>query len=113
MICIRGWRRDSFSQLREVGISISTTGVGGNGLRLSTRPASLITPSTTCAIPMRPLPSTQGFSRTKLARYMGTSLRMIDSTYGHLVRGSEFRAREKLEARAAREFSDEATDGVH
>jgi integrase len=33
-----------------------------------------------------------------LARYMGTSLRMIDLTYGHLVRGSEEAARTRLDA---------------
>ena len=33
-----------------------------------------------------------------LARYMGTSLRMIDLTYGHLVRGSEEAARSRLDA---------------
>ena len=33
-----------------------------------------------------------------LARYMGTSLRMINLTYGHLVRGSEEAARARLDA---------------
>jgi integrase len=33
----------------------------------------------------------------ELARFMGTSVRMIDRTYGHLVRGSEQAVREKLD----------------
>ena len=37
---------------------------------------------------------------------MGTSVRIIDRSYGHLVRGSEDRARAKLEARAMRESED-------
>lgn len=44
-----------------------------------------------------------GLSIFELARFMGTSVRVIDRTYGHLVRGSEDRARAKLEARAVRE----------
>jgi integrase len=49
-----------------------------------------------------------GLSIFELARYMGTSVRVIDRTYGHLVRGSEDRARAKLEARAARELKEAA-----
>ena len=33
-----------------------------------------------------------------VARYMGTSVRMLDLTYGHLVKGSETVARERLDA---------------
>jgi integrase len=33
-----------------------------------------------------------------VAKYAGTSIRMIDSTYGHLVRGSDDRAREAIDA---------------
>jgi hypothetical protein len=33
---------------------------------------------------------------------MGTSVQMIDRTYGHLARGSEALAREKLDAAAER-----------
>ncbi|MDQ2910353.1 MAG: hypothetical protein M3R39_04970 [Actinomycetota bacterium] len=47
-----------------------------------------------------------GLSIFELARYMGTSVKMIDRTYGHLVRGSEERARAKLEERAARELRE-------
>ena len=39
-----------------------------------------------------------GIPAHDLARYMGTSLRMIDLTYGHLVRGSEEAARARLDA---------------
>jgi integrase len=44
-----------------------------------------------------------GISIFELSRYMGTGVRVIDRTYGHLVPGSEDRARERLDARAARE----------
>jgi integrase len=33
-----------------------------------------------------------------VARYMGTSVRMLDLTYGHLIRGSEEVARDRLDA---------------
>ena len=49
-----------------------------------------------------------GVSIFELARLMGTSVRVIDSTYGHLVRGSLDRVRAALEARAQREFGDAA-----
>jgi integrase len=39
-----------------------------------------------------------GIPAHDLARYMGSSLRMIDLTYGHLVRGSEEAARTRLDA---------------
>lgn len=42
-----------------------------------------------------------GLSIFELARYMGTSVDMIDRTYGHLARGSEDLARAKLDAHAA------------
>lgn len=42
-----------------------------------------------------------GLSIFELARYMGTSVDMIDRTYGHLARGSEELARAKLDAHAA------------
>jgi integrase len=38
----------------------------------------------------------------ELARYMGTSVRMIDQTYGHLAPGAEDAAWEKLDALADR-----------
>lgn len=44
-----------------------------------------------------------GVSIFELARLMGTSVEMIDRTYGHLVRGSHDHVRAKLEARARRE----------
>jgi len=44
-----------------------------------------------------------GISIFELARFMGCGVRVIDRTYGHLVSGSEDRARERLDARAARE----------
>jgi integrase len=43
-----------------------------------------------------------GISTFELARLMGTSLAMIDRTYGHLARDSEDSIRARLDARAAR-----------
>jgi hypothetical protein len=37
----------------------------------------------------------------ELARFMGTSVKIIDLHYGHLVRDSEEAARSKLDAQAA------------
>lgn len=39
-----------------------------------------------------------GISLFDLSRFMGTSIEMIDKTYGHLAQGSEQAAREKLDA---------------
>lgn len=47
-----------------------------------------------------------GVSIFELARLMGTSVRVIDSTYGHLVRGSLDRVRAALEERASRDSTD-------
>jgi integrase len=44
-----------------------------------------------------------GISVFALSRFMGCGVRLLDRVYGHLIAGSEARAREKLEARAARE----------
>jgi integrase len=43
-----------------------------------------------------------GVSIFELARLMGTSVAMIDRTYGHLVQGSEDAIRARLDARAGR-----------
>jgi integrase len=43
-----------------------------------------------------------GLSIFELARYMGTSVEMIDRTYGHLAQGAEQAARAKLDAAYAR-----------
>jgi integrase len=42
-----------------------------------------------------------------VARYMGTSVRMLDLTYGHLVKGSESAARDRLDT-----FTAGARDGL-
>jgi integrase len=39
-----------------------------------------------------------GLSIFDLSRFMGTSVEMIDRTYGHLAHGAEQTAREKLDA---------------
>ena len=38
---------------------------------------------------------------------MGTSVEMVDRTYGHLAQGAEQSAREKLDAAYARRFGQE------
>jgi hypothetical protein len=43
----------------------------------------------------------RGISIFELARLMGTTVAMIDRTYGHLTRNSEERLRAALDARAA------------
>jgi integrase len=43
-----------------------------------------------------------GLGIYELARYMGTSVKTIDETYGHLVKGAEDTARAKLDALAER-----------
>jgi integrase len=48
-----------------------------------------------------------GLSIFELARYMGTSVEMIDRTYGHLARGAEESASAKLDAAYARRLGQE------
>jgi hypothetical protein len=50
-----------------------------------------------------------GITLYEVARFAGTSARMIDLTYGHLFRGSEASARAKLDAYASRLGQDRAT----
>lgn len=50
-----------------------------------------------------------GVSIFELARLMGTSVAMIDRTYGHLARGSEEAIRARLEARSERSGDDVAS----
>lgn len=52
-----------------------------------------------------------GLTLYEVARYMGTSVAMIDRTYGHLARGSEDRARALLDHYSARLGQEGATGG--
>jgi hypothetical protein len=54
-----------------------------------------------------------GVTIFELARLMGTSVKVIDDTYGHLVRDTFGRVRRALEERARREaaLSGETSDG--
>ena len=53
-----------------------------------------------------------GLSIFDLSRYMGTSVEMIDRTYGHLAQGAEESARAKLDAAHAKRLGQErATAG--
>jgi integrase len=57
-----------------------------------------------------------GVSTFELARVMGTSIAMIDRTYGHLARDSEDSIRARLDARSDRsgvEVASEVEDGEH
>jgi integrase len=49
-----------------------------------------------------------GLSLFEVARYMGTSVRMIDLTYGHLVKGAEDQARAKLDLLTFGDTADQA-----
>jgi hypothetical protein len=51
-----------------------------------------------------------GISIFELARVMGTSVEMIDRTYGHLARDSEQAIRARLDARGRRSGDVVATD---
>jgi hypothetical protein len=42
-----------------------------------------------------------GLSVFELSRVMGTSVQLLDSTYGHLVKGSDESIRERLDLYAA------------
>jgi integrase len=51
-----------------------------------------------------------GFDIFQLARYMGTSVAMIDRTYGHLARGHADQARDRLNRRPSIVDADEAEE---
>jgi integrase len=53
-----------------------------------------------------------GVSIFELARLMGTSVKMIDKTYGHLARDSEESIRNRLDARTGRSGVEMASDGT-
>jgi len=55
--------------------------------------------------------SRPGISIFELARVMGTSLEMIDRTYGHLARDSDEAIRARLNARAERTGVVVASEG--
>jgi DNA-directed RNA polymerase specialized sigma24 family protein len=55
-----------------------------------------------------PIPWIYGIAIFDLARLMGTSVKMIDETYGHLVRDSHDRVRQALEERARRDLPRES-----
>ena len=48
-----------------------------------------------------------GLSIFELARYMGTSVEMIDRVYGHLAHGAEDTARARLDAAYTRRLAQE------
>ena len=55
-----------------------------------------------------PIPWIYGIAIFDLARLMGTSVKMIDETYGHLVRDSHDRVRQALEERVRRDLPRES-----
>ncbi len=54
-----------------------------------------------------------GISTFELARVMGTSVAMVDRTYGHLARDSEESIRARLDARSGVEMASSADDAEH
>jgi len=54
-----------------------------------------------------------GISMFDLARFMGTSVKIIDRHYGHLVRDSEESARARLNAYAGSLPGDQVEAGSH
>lgn len=52
-----------------------------------------------------------GISIFELGRVMGTSVKMIDRTYGHLVRDSEQAIRARLDARAEHSADEGRQEG--
>jgi hypothetical protein len=52
---------------------------------------------------------TAGAGTFELARYMGTSVEMIERTYGHLVAGADDTFRQRLDAFAARDGAEVAS----
>ena len=98
--CRRGSTRRCSSPLRRAGTSVSTPGGRASGTRRSTPPGSRSAARTACATRSRPRRSRPAISTFELARLMGTSIAMIDRTYGHLARDSEEAIRARLDARA-------------
>jgi hypothetical protein len=56
---------------------------------------------------VRDLALDAGLSIFDLSRYMGTSVEMIDRTYGHFAQGAEETARAKLDAAYSRRLGHE------
>jgi integrase len=52
-----------------------------------------------------------GVSIFELARLMGTSVAMIDRTYGHLARDSEQAIRDRLDARGGQREAEAVAEG--
>jgi len=52
-----------------------------------------------------------GTSTFELARLMGSSVQMIELTYGHLARDSQVQIRARLDARPRRMSEEWASDG--
>ena len=79
-------------------ISISTTGDPGNGRPRSSVAASVTERSTRSRHTFATSALAAGLGLFELSRFMGTSVEMIDRTYGHLAVGAEDAARAKLDA---------------
>lgn len=86
---LRNWRRRDWRTALEAA-----------GLPLGRRPYDLGHTAATLALDA-------GLSIFELSRYLGTSVEMIDRTYGHLAQGAEDAARVKLDAAAARRLGHE------
>jgi hypothetical protein len=88
--------------------SASTRGERRSGIRRSRPPGSRAAVPISSATRWRLARWPPGISIFELARVMGTSVKVIDGTYGHLARDSEQAIRAPLDARSA---SEEAGSG--
>jgi hypothetical protein len=59
---------------------------------------------------VREQPLAAGVGTFELARLMGTSLEMIERTYGHLVRGADDAFRARLDAFAAQAIANSLSE---
>ena len=100
--CRRGSTRRCCSPPRRAATSGSTPGAPASGIRRSTRPGIARRGPYHLRHTFATEALAAGVSIFELARVMGTSVKMIDRTYGHLARDSEEAIRARLDARGIR-----------
>ncbi len=126
-LSLRNWRRREWRPaLRSAGLAICTCG------HTSAEHDPRACESGSCHCRTFRLDTTRGVNRTPyalrhtyasnllaagepalaVAKYMGTSLAMIDRTYGHLIRGSEAATIERINARREGLWHLYGTDAV-
>ncbi len=85
---------------RRAGTSASTRGEPASGIPALDAAGIPAEGRTACGTRSRPRRSPAGVSIFELARLMGTSVKVIDRTYGHLAVDSEDAIRARLNARS-------------